>query len=616
MSVPGPALAGGPALFGPTGLFTVHRQAILIGLAVVVGLTIAIVAATWFSRRFGWRSTAGRLARAVRRRLAAVAEWLWAPVRHRLRVRFAAQALLDDELPVLRAAAFGAAGSRAAGSGGPGAFPYLLAVGPALAGVGLAGRPPPRRSATPDLGAPPGWGATSGTRRERPALPAPWRPDGPGRWTARRTELPRTSWEETADWAGCLVAVGVSGARQTRTLTLLDLAVLPAVGVLEGPRDQCRRLAAAIAAQLAAGLPVGNPTVSLLVTDEILPGYGGPALPEALDLLRPTDLASASAASPSPAMTLLVCGGLAGRDIERLAAAVRLDRGLRVLTTGPWPGSRWRLVLTRKGWLTAPELAVAVDAAPLERAVARALRRRASAPATRAAPASMPGPTSPESQPPVAGSASSPASSSPPPPASVPSPAPPLPGDQRVAVPLPGAAAAAASGQPVAQPPAPVPTPPMLSPPRPAPVPLSRPPATSAATPTASTRAADRPPPSPAAPTAAARPAQSGMAGAPPTTPATRPAAAAPRPAASPGAGRPPLPPTASSAASAAASSRATSAPVPAPAVPVGHGGGPAHLPAQPDLAEPEPAGDAPVAASAASAAPGPRPASAAEEPE
>jgi len=415
-------MAAGSGLFGPAGLFATHRHTILVGLTVTVAVVLALAGAQWFSRVVGWKRAAARTGQALRTAVTILAAAASRPARAWLRVRFAAAALRDPGTSALGAAAFAAvAGARIPGR------PYLLAAGPTRVTVGATLRPA-RRGAG---GAAHGLGDRSGRDVER-QLGGPWRPAGPGRWTAARSQLPPsvagrrplsaggrppTSAGGGADGSapGLLVAVGVSGRRRRRALVLLDLGALPAVGAVEGPPEAARRLAAVLAAQLAAGLPATGRPARLVVTDDVLPGYGGPPLAAALGELTYTPPPSAhpSAADtppPYPVRTVLVCARPSDADAARLAAATRRDPTLRVLVAGDWPGAGFRLVLDDRGGLAAPEFGVAVDAAALERAVARALRRQARAP--HPAPATPPART--DAPPPIRAA----------PPAQVPAPAP------------------------------------------------------------------------------------------------------------------------------------------------------------------------------------------------
>ncbi|WP_131831426.1 hypothetical protein [Pseudofrankia asymbiotica] len=425
----------GVALLGPEGLFTAHRDAILVGLTITAGLIVAAVAARWFSRMVGWRRMASAIAGYVAGGVRDIASFAWAPVRYRRRVRFASRTLLDPELPAVCGAAL--ATVRAALADQPGRWPYLLLVGREIT-VGIAGRAStggPNSSArgatnaagtraTPSPVAAPNaanrapgeeeatgrWATAAGPQGgraarggpaapgPRPVTPPPWRLADPGRWTAARSDILAATAPRRpgADPDSCLVAVGVSASSAGDALVLLDLAGLPAVGVVEGPQELCRRVTAAIAAQLAAGLSPAGRRTRLVVTDDVLPGHGGPALADALDELAvPTPqedpTVSGGPDAPSghgadhdagagdvrtcPDLTVLVCVRPAEEQAARLAALVARDSRLRALVIGDWAGARWRLVVDHLAHLEMPELGIDCDAAPIEHAVSRALRR-------------------------------------------------------------------------------------------------------------------------------------------------------------------------------------------------------------------------------------------------
>ncbi|MDT3440636.1 hypothetical protein [Pseudofrankia sp. BMG5.37] len=531
-------VTAGAALFGPAGLFTTHRHAILVGLTVAVAVVLALVGAQAFSRAVGWKRAVAWLARSLRGAVVGLAAAAWRPARYWLRVRFAAAALLDAEVPALRDRSFAAvAGARTPGRA------YLLAAGPAQVTVGATLRP-----ARPGPGAAARGHDDPSSRDARRGLGSPWRPAGPGRWTAGRAELLATGRGVPDEPApGVLVAVGVSGRGRQRALVLLDLAALPAVGAIEGPPEAGRRLAAMIAAQLAAGLPATGRPARLVVTDDVLPGYGGPTLAVALGELPSTS----TGAGPRPetdtpsrsSLIVLVCARPDDAEAGLLAAAARRDPAVRVLVAGAWSGAGFRLVLDDVGGLTAPEFGITVDSAPLERAVARvlrpaAVRRRAM---TTAAPArkttTEPGPAPlgqvpPGSWTPPAGeqapaaplhAPSPPAWAGPVPAPSVPHswPAPtgsPVPMPPLPMPPFPGPPQAPAAGRAPGAWPAPVPAP--SAPPGPfhAPPPMSRPAAAAPAVP-----AAPAAPPVPPGPFRAPSPSTSPPPVAAPAVPAATP---------------------------------------------------------------------------------------------
>jgi hypothetical protein len=350
----------GVALRGDDGFVTSHRTAILVGLTVVVLTVLAVVFARWFGRAHGWRRSASRLRSYVSGGFRDLAEPVAAWVRFRRGVRLVAGRLLDPDLAGSCDAAIRHA--EAALEGGDGCRPYMVAVGSADVEVGIVGRTPGQ----------PG---------------QPWRVNSGGRWVLGRSAdhlVPPAQQEDDRTVSGPRFAVGVTGD----ALVILELAALPAVGVIEGPEEACRRLAGTLAAQLAAGL-TGSAPVSLVVADGILPGFAAPTLSDALDDLENDGYGDGTARS------VLVCARPTPHEAEWIADLVEITPGLRVLVVGDYPGSRWRLVLDDSERLAAPELGFDVDAAPLERGVGQAVRRRREVPARVRVAVPMGDPSSP-----------------------------------------------------------------------------------------------------------------------------------------------------------------------------------------------------------------------------
>ncbi|CAO5162945.1 conserved hypothetical protein [Frankia sp. AiPs1] len=391
-----------------------HRTAILLALSGLVALIVLIVCAQWFSRTRGWRRTAVHRGRQFAGGLGDLGRLAAVPYRFRRDVRAVARLLADFGLDEDTWTAFAVAVSAVSTPGpavipsrndirsdagipvkaAPGATakpggpqpvlrPFLAAVRTDSVGVSRAGQ---------EL-------LTSGTMLDRPCWVALARHSQPA---PAPPQLPdeQQALDDPPALEHCPVAIGLipeSGG----ALAVLDLAALPAVCTIDGPDGPSRRLAAAIAAQLAAGLfaPTG---VRLLVADTILPGFGGPTLSEALDLLDPSgraavpgrdasvdsasvdsasvDSASVDSASvdrEAPAVrTVLVCSATRPEELARVSELAERRVDLRVVVVGRHPGSRWRLELDDLGRITAPELGLRADGAPLDRGLDRALRRR------------------------------------------------------------------------------------------------------------------------------------------------------------------------------------------------------------------------------------------------
>ncbi|MCK9894405.1 hypothetical protein [Frankia sp. AgB32] len=344
-----------------------HRGVVLLVLTAVVAGVLALVFANWFSRTWGWRRTIRSLGRQFALGLRDLALVSTAGHRFRRDVRAVAALLADpalarDTVTALAAAADEAAASEPAARAA-GVRPLHAAVSADSIRVTLLGR---------------------GAGIPRPVFNrARIRAAGSARVPVDPAVVGTSAAVDPAGQGQghCPVVVGlVAGAGAA--LALLDLAALPAVGTIEGPPARARRLAAAIAAQLAAGLTTAG-GVRLSVTAGLLPGYRGPSLSEALDLLDgPPDSdwspeqATGTGTVPAGGLTVLVCAGIDDDELPRLGRLVQQHPELRILTVGRLGMTRWRLEIDPIGHVTVPELGVHADAAPLERGLDRALRRR------------------------------------------------------------------------------------------------------------------------------------------------------------------------------------------------------------------------------------------------
>ena len=308
-----------------------HRQALLIGLAILELLVLLVVFLRWFNRRYGLRGTARRLGRAV----AAVTRDAVGPIIRAVRFRRGVQLIAAriGEADPSALARESLASARASLPDRADCWPYVLLLGPDHITVGLAG---PGQLPAPD-----------------PEV-SPWSTRDERSWTAARPLPPReephpedSTWGEPG-FESLPVLVGVSDD----DLVLLDLARSPGIISVHGAPGPAARLVAAMARQLVTAADEG--VIDRLVVAMDLPAVDSTSLQDALAIV-----------GRRGGRTVLVCERPDPDAAGRLAALISADPGLLVLVAGYVPGPRWRLRVSTAGRLEAPELALDVDTASL-----------------------------------------------------------------------------------------------------------------------------------------------------------------------------------------------------------------------------------------------------------
>ncbi|MFF3334053.1 hypothetical protein ACFYWX_31630 [Streptomyces sp. NPDC002888] len=325
----------------------------MILVAVVVLLLLFLLLRHVVRRHGGWRRCRRRVARELTLTRRAFGEPLRAYRRHRRGVRTLARQLSDPRAGVLVRRLLDAAG--AALGDVPGAFAY-----------GLRTRP--------------GWAAVQIAARRLPDPPAPWEADdgpGPQSWC-----LELDNADHAADVAALPDAAPRAGTR-VRPLPVavgmaddacvhLDLAAGPRMITVEGDSAARTRLLHALAAQLDRP----GSGASVTVTDGVHPHHHGERLDTVLRELQDTPPASV-AGEPQEVVTattgVVVCAGPT-REQARTLGALAASGTAVCLVDGPVPGHSWALRVDARGRVTAPELGLYADCAPLSRAVAAAVR--------------------------------------------------------------------------------------------------------------------------------------------------------------------------------------------------------------------------------------------------
>lgn len=324
-------------------------------------------------KRGGWR----RFRRGVARELAltrrAFGEPLRAYRRHRRGVRALSRHLCDPRSGLLVRRLLDAAG--AALGEVPGAFAYGLRTQP-------------------------GWAAVQIAARRLPEPPAPWEiADGLG----------AQSWCLSLDDEESLPAAAPRAGARVRPLPVavgmaddlcvhLDLAAGPRMITVEGDAATRSRLLQALAAQLDRP----GSGASVTVTDGVHPHYHGEPLDSVLRRLEDRPAATAEEEAVTANATVVVCSSLT-RDQARRLSALAATGSVVCLADGSAAGHSWALRVNGRGRVTAPELDLYADSAPLVMAVAAAVRadrrlgRRAPARQWPIEPAVEPG-TDPERQ--------------------------------------------------------------------------------------------------------------------------------------------------------------------------------------------------------------------------
>ncbi|MFV2021915.1 hypothetical protein [Micromonospora sp. LOL_023] len=323
-----------------------NRQTLLTVLTALELLILLVVVLRWFDRRYGLRGTGRRLRHGVVGAARDLATPIVGFIRLRRGMRVVAECFAGPgPVPAARA---GIVSARSALADREDFWPYLVLLGRAELSVRLAG---------------------AATDAPPPAAESPWQVTGPRHWRARNP-LPPVPWPGTDD--PLPIAVGV----QTRRMVLLDLARCPGVVSVHGAPTPVQRLVSALVVQLAA-LTGGHGVHRLIVAAE--PGYGLGA--DGAERMPLSEALTALATRLAPnGRTVLVCQRPDPQTTARLARLVADDSGLLVLVAGYLPGSRWRLRVDLAGRVTAPELLLDVDSAPLARCLRPSRRTAPTAP--------------------------------------------------------------------------------------------------------------------------------------------------------------------------------------------------------------------------------------------
>ncbi|GLY17666.1 hypothetical protein LWF15_09200 [Kineosporia rhizophila] len=316
-------------------------------LTVVLLVEVAVVlffVARWYSRRWGWKSTFGRIRRYLRATFADLVRPAVQVYRFGRNVRLIAAQLNDPELGGVLRTGLGDANARLAGE--PDTRPFAALVSRTTLTLAL-----------------------SGLRRVEPGQ-GPWRMRE-NRWEANRQAVT----PGPADLVDDVPAVPVVIGAENGTVTLLDLLRAPGVIEVTGPDRQVGSLICAVAAQLSARLvPAGSLEPDVVVASGLHPRFSGP---QPLAVLRDLDARARTGNYQHP-LTVLFCGPLNDTEADLLTAVAPGLPMLRVMIAGPYAGRRWKLPLDETGRVVAPELGLFTDSAPVERGVARALKKRAS----------------------------------------------------------------------------------------------------------------------------------------------------------------------------------------------------------------------------------------------
>ncbi|MFI7412991.1 hypothetical protein ACIBU0_30395 [Streptomyces sp. NPDC049627] len=296
-------------------------------------------------KRGGWRRFRRGVARELTLTRRAFGEPLRAFRRHRRGVRALSRHLCDPRSGLLVRRLLDAAG--AALGDVPGAFAYGLRTEPGWAAVQIAAR------GLPDPPAP--WGVADGLGAQSWCLSLDDEeslPDAAPRAGSRVRPLP--------------VAVGMADDLCVH----LDLAAGPRMITVEGDAATRSRLLQALAAQLDRP----GSGASVTVTDGVHPHYRGEPLDSVLRRLEntpaPTTEREGAVAST---ITVVVCSSPTREQARRLSALAATGTVV-CLADGPAAGHSWALRVNGRGRVTAPELDLYADSAPLGRAVAAAVR--------------------------------------------------------------------------------------------------------------------------------------------------------------------------------------------------------------------------------------------------
>ncbi|WP_329222796.1 hypothetical protein OG352_36530 [Streptomyces sp. NBC_01485] len=320
---------------------------ILVLVAVVVLLLFFLLLRHVVRKRGGWRRFRRSIAREAALTRRAFGEPLRAWRRHRRGVRALARQLGDPRGGLRVRRLLDAAG--AALGDVPGAFAYGLRLEPGWAEVQVAARrlpEPPAPWETDDEAGPQSWCLDLDRLEETAAL----LPEGPPRSGARIRPLP--------------VAVGLAADACVH----LDLAAGPRMITVEGDAAARTHLLQALAAQLDRP----GSGASVTVTDGVHPHYPAERLDTVLRRLENTP-ADPTREAVGAATEVVVCAAPSREQARRLGA-LAASGTVVCLADGPVPGHSWALRVDARGRVTAPELGLHADCAPLGRAVAAAVR--------------------------------------------------------------------------------------------------------------------------------------------------------------------------------------------------------------------------------------------------
>ncbi|AZQ39358.1 hypothetical protein EJ357_42930 [Streptomyces cyaneochromogenes] len=295
-------------------------------------------------KRGGWRRFRRGVARELSLTRRAFGEPLRAFRRHRRGVRALSRHLCDPRSGLLVRRLLDAAG--AALGDAPGAFAYGLRTEPGWAAVQIAGR------RLPDPPAP--WEVADGLSAQSWCLSLDDEeslPDAAPRAGARVRPLP--------------VAVGMADDLCVH----LDLAAGPRMITVDGDAATRSRLLQALAAQLDRP----GSGASVTVTDGVHPHYQGEPLDSVLRRLEDTPSPTTMEEGLASTITVVVCSSPTREQARRLSSLAATGTVV-CLADGPAAGHSWALRVSGRGRVTAPELDLYADSAPLVRAVAAAVR--------------------------------------------------------------------------------------------------------------------------------------------------------------------------------------------------------------------------------------------------
>ncbi|SDN53400.1 hypothetical protein SAMN04487981_105360 [Streptomyces sp. cf386] len=311
--------------------------------AVAVLLLLFLLLRHFVRKRGGWRRFRRGVAQEIALTRRAFGEPLRSFRRHRRGVRALSRHLCDPRSGLLVRRLLDGAG--AALGEVPGAFAYGLRTEP-------------------------GWAAVQIAARRLPAPPAPWEvADGisPQSWCLSLDDA--ESLPDAAPRAGTRVRpLPVTVGMADDLCVHLDLAAGPRLITVEGDPATRFRLLQALAAQLDRP----GSGASVTVADGVHPHYHGEPLDSVLRRLEDTP-APTTEGEVVTTTTVVVCASPTREQARRLTALAATGTVV-CLADGPAAGHSWALRVDGRGRVSAPELDLSADSAPLSRAVAAAVR--------------------------------------------------------------------------------------------------------------------------------------------------------------------------------------------------------------------------------------------------